>query len=190
MRTAVKRAMIAVIGDGHLPESDRRIHLAYECGKLLVDRGFRIVTGGLGGVMRAASWGATSSAHYQPGDVIGVLPGHNPEDANEYVDIVVATGFDVARNLVVANADAVIAIGGGAGTLSEIAIAWQLHRLIVGLRVDGWSGELADRRVDARIRYPDIVDDRVYGADGPEDAVRHIWERLPLYQRRHRGVRG
>jgi hypothetical protein len=139
--------------------------------------------------MRAASEGAHSSASYASGAVIGILPGHDPCAANEFVDIAIPTGLDVARNCIVANSDAVVAIGGGAGTLSEIAMAWQLHRLIVALRVPGWSGELADRPIDHRERYPDIRDDRVYGAEDAAGAIELVKEWLPRYTRRHRQVK-
>ena len=85
--------------------------------------------------------------------------------------------------------DAVVAIGGGAGTLSEIAFAWIYKRLIVALEVPGWSSELANRRIDQRIRYPDIADDRVYGANSAEEAVAIIVKHLPAYAARHRGFR-
>jgi uncharacterized protein (TIGR00725 family) len=184
-----RRPIVAVVGNARLPEGDLRFQLALACGRLLVDAGCRVLTGGLGGVMHAACAGARSSIRYQQGDTIGLLPGHDPDAANEHVDIPLATGLDAARNLVVANSDAVIVIGGGAGTLSEIAFAWQMHRLIIGLRVAGWSGELADRRVDDRIRYADLADDRVYGADDAEQAVELVIRWLPEYSRRHRGVR-
>lgn len=180
--------LIAVIGDGCIVEPDQRIELARACGQSLIDAGYRLVTGGLGGIMRAASQGARASRSYAPGCIIGLLPGHDPSDANEYVDTPIATGLDVGRNLIVANADALIAIGGGAGTLSELAVGWQLHRLLVGLRVAGWSGELADRRIDERIRYPAIPEDRVFGASTATEAVALITRWLPHYQRRHRGV--
>ncbi|MBM3853942.1 MAG: acyl-CoA synthetase, partial [Verrucomicrobia bacterium] len=96
-------------------------------GRLLVDHGCRVVTGGLGGIMAAAMEGARQSTKYREGDTIAVLPGHDPAEAAESADIVLATGMSLGRNIVVANADGLIAIGGGAGTLSEIALAWQLR---------------------------------------------------------------
>lgn len=180
--------LVAVVGDARLEPGDRRQQLARLVGRNLIDAGFRVLTGGLGGVMEAASAGAHESANYVPGAVVGLLPGRDPEAANPYVDVVIPTGLDLARNTIVANADAVIAIGGGSGTLSEIAIAWQLHRLIVALRVDGWSGELADRRIDRRVRYTELPEDRVYGAETADDAVDLVVKLLPAYRRRHRGV--
>jgi uncharacterized protein (TIGR00725 family) len=183
-----RKPIVAVVGDARLPSGAPLLLVARYCGRRLVDAGYRVLTGGLGGVMRAASEGARSSPSYSSGAVIGLLPGNDPGAANEFVDIAIPTGLDIARNCLVANSDALIAIGGGAGTLSEIAMAWQLHRLIIGIRGSGWSGELADRRIDHRTRYPDISDDRVYGADSAEEAVGLIRELLPRYSRRHRGV--
>ncbi len=187
-KQAERMAIIAVIGDGGVVEPDPRLTVAQACGQAIIDHGYRLITGGLGGIMRAASQGGRASSGYMPGSIIGMLPGHDPGDANEYVDTPIATGLDVGRNLIVANADAIIAIGGGAGTLSELALGWQLHRLLIALRVFGWSGELADRRIDDRVRYPMIPDDRVYGASTAEEAITLIDRWLPHYQRRHRGV--
>jgi uncharacterized protein (TIGR00725 family) len=92
------------------------------------------VTGGLGGVMAAASRGARAAR----GTVVALLPGADPAAANPDADVVVATGLGQARNvLVVRSADAVIAVGGSWGTLSEVAIARRLGRPVVWLR--GWD---------------------------------------------------
>ena len=120
--------------------------------------------------MEAACRGARASLHYQPGDTVAVLPGHDPADANPFADVVIPSGLDHVRNSIVAHADAVSAIGGGAGTMSEICLAWIYKRLIVALRVEGWSGKIADQRVDERVRYPNEQDDRVF-LDGLEHVV-------------------
>jgi len=180
-----RRRLVAVIGDANVPPGSPKDLLAEEVGRLLVDTGFRVLTGGLGGVMEAACRGARSSSHYQPGDTVAVLPGHDPADANPFVDVVIASGLDHVRNSIVAHADAVIAIGGGAGTMSEICLAWIYKRLIVALRVDGWSGKLADQRVDERVRYPDEPEDRVFGASTAREAVGRLQERVARYTRTH-----
>ncbi|HOU54488.1 MAG TPA: TIGR00725 family protein [Myxococcota bacterium] len=178
--------LIAVAGDaGAEPESPEG-RLAFEVGRRLVDAGHRLLTGGLGGVMEAACRGARSSAAWREGLVLGILPGHAPDAANPFVDIALPTGLDIARNVLVAHADALIAIGGGAGTLSEMALAWQMQRLVIAWRGGGWSGRLADRPVDGRIRYPEIPEDRVYGFDSAEEAVA-ILQRL---ESRYRGSWG
>jgi uncharacterized protein (TIGR00725 family) len=184
-----RRALVAVIGDAGIAPGSPTYVLAEELGERVIDSGFRLLTGGLGGVMEAASRGAHRSAAYHDGDVVGLLPGRDPDDANEFVDIAIPTGLDHARNSVVALADAVIAVGGGAGTLSEMAHAWIERRLIIAMRCDGWSGELADRKIDERLRYPEIPDDRVYGAETPQEATGLLKRLAPQYIRRHRGVR-
>jgi uncharacterized protein (TIGR00725 family) len=173
--------IVAVVGDGTVPEPSPLYVLAERLGEALVDAGFRVLTGGLGGIMEAASRGAARSSAHGPASVIALLPGHDPGDANPHVDVALATGLGHARNPVVAHADAVIAVGGGAGTLSEIAFAWIHRRLVIAFRVSGWSGRLAGTRVDDRIRFPTIPDDQVFGVDTPEEAVDVLRARLTRY---------
>lgn len=180
--------LIAVVGSGSLPDGDLRRELAERIGRMIVDEGYRLLTGGLGGVMEAAARGARAAESYREGAIVAVLPGTDPAEGGDLADIVLPSGLDVGRNLLLAHADAIVAVGGGAGTLTEIALAWAMFRLIIALRVDGWSGELADRRIDDRIRYADIPDDAVRGADD-ENAVAQLlrlW--MPRYTRRHHGV--
>jgi uncharacterized protein (TIGR00725 family) len=184
-----RRPLVAVIGDARVEPGSAKDLLAEEVGRLLVDAGYRVLTGGLGGVMESACRGARSSTRYAPGDTVGVLPGHDPGDANEFVDVVIASGLDHVRNSIVAHADAVVAIGGGAGTMSEICLAWIYKRLIVALRVEGWSGRVADARIDERVRYPNEADDRVFGAGSAAEVVGVLQERLGRYVAQHRGVR-
>jgi uncharacterized protein (TIGR00725 family) len=181
--------IIAVIGDSRVQPGDERDRFAESIGRLIVDRGWRVQTGGLGGVMEAACRGARSSSRWTHGSTIGLLPGWDVADANPFVDVPIPTGLDHGRNLLVVQADAVVAIGGGAGTLSELALAWMLFRLVIAKRGEGWSGRLADQRVDDRVRYPAVADDRVYGVAAPEEAIALIERLLPAYGRRHNGVR-
>jgi uncharacterized protein (TIGR00725 family) len=183
-----EKKLIAVIGDANLRVASEKYILAEKIGRSLIDNGYRLVTGGLGGVMEAASKGAQSSLNYKHGDIIGILPGNDPSEANIYVDICLPTGLDLARNIIVANADAVIAIGGGAGTLAEMANAWALNRLIIAYRVEGWGGKLADQRIDLRSRYPDIPDDRVYGVTSDAEAI-ELLKNLSRYSKRHKKVK-
>jgi uncharacterized protein (TIGR00725 family) len=129
----VRATQISVIGSGGEWESQ-----AEEVGRLLAERGCTVVTGGGGEVMAAAARGAKQAG----GRTIGILPGESPQEANEWIDHAVATGTGHARNLAVAaSGDAVIAIGGSWGTLSEIALARRLGRPTVvldpGLSVEG-----------------------------------------------------
>ena len=93
-----------------------------------------LVTGGLTGVMEAAAKGA----HAAGGLTIGILPTFSPNDANPYIDLPIVTGLGEARNIIlVRTADVLIAVGGGYGTLSEIAFALRLHKPVIGL--DTWN---------------------------------------------------
>ncbi len=167
----MRRPLVAVVGSGALEPSDPRGPLAEQLGRALVDAGYRVLCGGRRGVMEAAARGARSAAGATGADVIGILPGHDPDDANPFVDVVLPTGLGPLRNGLVAHADAVVAIGGGAGTLSEMALAWVLDRPILAFRVDGWSGTLADTRIDSRVRFSVRPDDRVYGVASASEAV-------------------
>jgi len=184
-----RRPLVAVIGDAGVQPGSPKYVLAQELGQLLVDAGFRVMTGGLGGVMEASCRGARSSSRYKSGDTVGVLPGHDPATANPFVDVAIATGLDHVRNSIVSHADAVIAVGGGAGTMSEICLAWVHKRLIVALRVEGWSGKIADQRIDERVRYPNEPDDRVIGAASAADAVRAVVERIERFSGQHASIR-
>jgi len=106
---------------------------AYEVGKLIASRGGVLLTGGLGGVMEEASRGAKEAG----GLVVGILPSYEHSHANPFVDIIIPTGLNRARNVVVAaSGNAVIAINGSYGTLSEIALALNIGRPVIGLLLD------------------------------------------------------
>ncbi|HEV2317515.1 MAG TPA: acyl-CoA synthetase [Thermoplasmata archaeon] len=184
----MNRPIVSVVGDRNLPESDPLSGLAEELGRALVGAGYAVATGGLGSLAAHIASGARSSEEYREGRLIAVLPGFDPAAAECKADIVLATGLDHARNFIVANSDAVVALGGGAGTLSEIGFAWALHRLVIAYRVNGWSGKVADTKIDERIRYPDIPEDRVYGVDTAFEVLALLSKFLPLYQRRHQRI--
>jgi uncharacterized protein (TIGR00725 family) len=179
---SVRPVVIAVVGDAALAADDPKASLAERFGTLVADEGWRLLTGGLGGVMEAASRGARASLRCGPGGVIGLLPGTDSGSANPFVDVAIATGLGHGRNIIVAQADAVVAVGGGAGTMAEIAFAWMYRRLILAFRVDGWSGRVADTRIDERVRYPGIADDRVFGVSHAHEAVSLIKARLSSYK--------
>jgi uncharacterized protein (TIGR00725 family) len=171
-----RRALVAVIGDAGVREGAAAYDMARDVGRLVIDAGYRLVTGGLGGVMEAACRGAHESSAYREGDTIGFLPSAGPDEANPWVDIAIATDLGSARNVLVARSNAVIAIGGGAGTLSEIAFAWMHRRLVVALTLEGWSGELAGRTLDHRAHG-----ERVYEATNAEAALEVVRRVLPSY---------
>ena len=157
-RLTARPAFVAVIGDGDPsgPEAQRILDWAEEVGQLLARAGATVVTGGLAGVMEAASRGAAAAG----GRTVGVLPGADPDASNRYIQIPIATGLGVARNLVVVTAaDAVVAIGGRHGTLSEIALALRMGRHVVAL--SSWRVE-----TDQRLGGP-----RIHRARDPHEAA-------------------
>jgi uncharacterized protein (TIGR00725 family) len=123
-----KKKFIAVIGSGDCSPQEAR--LAEDTGREIARHGAVLVCGGLGGVMAAACRGATLAG----GLTIGILPGDSRRSANPYVQIPIVTNLGEARNvIVVKTAQAVIAIGGGYGTLSEIGHALKNNIPVVGL---------------------------------------------------------
>jgi len=123
-----KKVRIGVIGGGS-PEAEA-LEIAFEVGKLIAEKGAILVCGGLGGVMEAASQGAKKAG----GMTVGILPGNNPDQANPYIDIPIATNMGHSRNSLVAlNSDVLIAIDGQYGTLSEIAFGCIYEKKIIGL---------------------------------------------------------
>ena len=119
---------IAVSGGG---AADAEVGaVAEEVGRELARRGAIVVTGGLGGAMEAACRGAKGAG----GTTVGILPSGDRADANPWVDVAIATGLGEARNAVVVRAaDALVAVAGEFGTLSEIALALRLGKPVVGL---------------------------------------------------------
>ena len=127
-----RELLISVIGSSEC--SDEEARLAEEVGRELAKRGAILVCGGLEGVMEAACKGAAA----QGGTTVGILPGDSAKDANRYVKIPIVTGMGYGRNVIVAKSgQAVIAIGGSYGTLSEIAYALQNDVPVIGLNT--WS---------------------------------------------------
>jgi len=120
---------------------------AEEVGRLIARKGANLVCGGLGGVMEAASRGAKSEG----GLTVGILPHDNSKEANQYIDFSVATGLGIGRNVIIARtADALIAVGGEYGTLSEIAFALQMGKPVVGIKTWNIKGVVsAENAVDA-----------------------------------------
>ena len=143
--------IIAVIGDSSCSPEEAK--LAEAVGELLAQQGVTVVCGGLGGVMEAVCRGAKSKG----GLTVGILPGQDSSTANPWVDVPVATGIGEARNVVVIkSAQAVIAIGGSYGTLSEIAYALKNGIPVVGLNT--WSLSRNGREDDSIIRVQSAVE--------------------------------
>lgn len=129
---------LAVIGSGRVEQGSELAQLAAEVGRRLAEAGVTVICGGLGGVMEAVSRGAAEAG----GTVVGILPTSELGDANRYCTHVVATGAGHGRNLaVVSSGEAIIAVGGEWGTLSEIGFARALERPVVALRSWKLEGE-------------------------------------------------
>ncbi len=124
-----------IIGICGSSEVDRKAAArAEKVGRLVAENGWALVCGGLGGVMEAACRGAKDAG----GLTVGILPGASSLEANPYVDVPVVTGVGHARNLfIVYTAGAVIALPGGAGTMSEVALSLKTETPVVGF--DAWG---------------------------------------------------
>lgn len=159
--------MVAVCGPNEAtPEEERH---AEALGAALAARGCTVVCGGRGGVMAAVCRGAKRAG----GTTIGILPGYDRRAANPWVDYAICTGMGEARNaIVVATADVVIAVGGGLGTLSEIALALKLGKRVVSL--GSWrleAGRLARQDAAHRYHHARTVDEAVASALGSDERV-------------------
>jgi uncharacterized protein (TIGR00725 family) len=147
------RAYVAVVGAGNASAEEEAV--AEAVGRGLAEGGAILVCGGLGGVMEAACRGAKAAG----GTTVGILPGDRREDANQHVDIALATGLGEMRNgLIVRAVEALVAVGGEFGTLSEIALALKARKPVVG--IGGWELVRAGEPVEAIAR-----------AASPEEAV-------------------
>ncbi|AEH45016.1 Conserved hypothetical protein CHP00730 [Thermodesulfatator indicus DSM 15286] len=146
---------IAIFGAGIC--DDEIYQLAYEVGRLLAPKAI-VYTGGLGGVMEAASKGALEAG----GLTVGILPGNRAQDANPYVLVPIITSMGEARNMIlVKTAEVAIAISGSYGTLSEIALALKAWKPVIGLKT-----------------WPNI--EGVTYVDTPEEAVAQAFEALKV----------
>ena len=136
-----RRLVVAVIGAGDAPAAVCK--LAHEVGREIARRGAVLINGGLGGVMESAAAGAREEG----GHTIGIIPGYDRRAANRHIEFAIATGIGEARNaVIVASADAVIAMRGEGGTLAEIGFALKLRKPIVAL--DSWSEIAGLNRAD------------------------------------------
>jgi hypothetical protein len=145
-RPADRPLQAAVIGDANPPPEVAQA--AEQLGRRLARLGITVITGGLGGVMEAVSRGARQAG----GLVVGIVPSSRLEEANPWCTVVLPTGLGHARNVLTALAgDLVIALGGGAGTLSEICFAWIHGRpILLWEGSGGWTDRLEGAPLDSR----------------------------------------
>jgi uncharacterized protein (TIGR00725 family) len=165
-----KKYQILVIGhdeEGCTPDHEK---MAYETGNEIAKSGAVLITGGLGGVMKAASHGA----HDAGGLAIGIIPQNDASLANEFCDVVIPTGMGHARDFLTAlSADGVIVIGGGSGTLTEVCASYVHKKPIAALKK---SGDVAAKYADQYLDHRNHV--KIVGVDSPKEAVKYILEQI------------
>lgn len=157
--------MVSVVGSGSaLPPEVAA--LAEGLGQALAGAGYGIVCGGLKGVMEAVARGARKVASRAP--VVGLLPGYDVGDGNQYLDVVLPTGMGHARNALVASAgEALICVGGATGALSEVALARKIGRPVLAFPATGGTAAVVARALE-----------QVVPVATPEEAVRKLKEML------------
>ena len=176
------KQQISIIGSREL--SQRSLDLVESLACELISSGYRTVTGGLGSLQKSVHKGAKASPHSSDCDTIVLLPGFDPEPAIGHADVIIPTGLDAYRNAMVANSEAVIAVGGGAGTLSEMAFAWQFNRPVFAVGDEGWAHRLAGMTLDHR-REAQIID---CSESSAIDIVKQISSEIGAGHSRHIGI--
>lgn len=143
---------IGIIGPNNKMCSKELYDFGVQLGKQIATNDRTIVCGGLGGFMEAVCKGVKQSPDTFNGQTIGILPDEKADSANPFIDIAIPTGTGISRNIIIIRtADIIIAAGGGAGTLSEIAFAWQLEKKVFCVTLfEGWAKELAGKNLDNR----------------------------------------
>ena len=143
---------IGIIGPNNNVCSKELYDFGVQIGQQIATKDRTIICGGHGGFMEAVCKGVKQTEYTFSGKTVGILPDVVAETANEYIDIAIPTGLGIARNIIIVRAsDIIIAGGGGAGTLSEIAFAWQIGKKVLCIELfDGWAKELAGRNLDIR----------------------------------------
>jgi len=163
-----KKRQILVIGNNTNGCTPKHEKLAYEIGVEIAKSDSVLITGGLGGVMAAASRGA----HDANGLTVGIIPQDDASMANSFCDIVIPTGMGLARDFLNAlTADGVIIVGGGSVTLSEVCAAYMYKKPMVAIRNIKSSVE---PYIDGFIDHRENI--KIIGADTPQDAVKKILE--------------
>lgn len=146
----LKKIFVGLIGPGEDKCTNEIFEFGLKLGRYLIDNEYFIVCGGKGGFMEAVCKGAHGSMKYSFGSTIGIIPEDDKKFSNRYVDTVIPTGSGVSRNVQIINSsDILIAVGGGSGTLSEIAFAWQkAKRVLCHSEFSGWAQRLAGIDID------------------------------------------
>ena len=163
-----RKRQILVIGNNDNGCTEEHQKIAYDVGVEIARSGSVLITGGLGGVMNAASLGA----HDAGGTTVGIIPQDDASAANPYCDIVIPTGMGLTRDFLNAlSADGIVIVGGGSGTLSEICAAYMHKKPMVAVRnLEGTVTQFIDGYLDHRKNV------KIIGVDTPKEAVNKILE--------------
>ncbi|MGB0430991.1 MAG: TIGR00725 family protein [Bacteroidia bacterium] len=142
---------IGIIGSNSACCNDELYNFAYELGLYLSDKGVTVINGGMNGTMEAVAKGIRKGKN-KTSTVVGVLPESSLQKGNKYLDIKIPTGIGFARNtVIILSSDILIALGGGAGTLSELSYAWQYGKTVYCYEgAEGWSKDLIGKDLDKR----------------------------------------
>lgn len=167
-----KKRQILVIGhntNGCTPEHEK---VAYDVGVEIAKSDSVLITGGLGGIMTAASHGAKDAN----GLTVGIIPQADASEANEFCDIVIPTGMGFTRDFLNAlSADGVIIVGGGSGTLSEVCASYMSKKPMVAIR--NLNGPVA-QYIDGYLDHRENV--KIIGVDNAQEAVKVILELISI----------
>ena len=155
---SMNKIQILVIGYNSDHCTQRASKIAYEVGEEVALLGAVLITGGLGGVMEAASRGAKDRG----GLVVGIIPQEEKSYANAYCDVVIATGLGYSRNFLTAySGDAVIVVGGGVGTAIEAMVAYQKRKPIIAISGSGGTADkIAGKHLDDR-KLVEVIEEKV-----------------------------
>ena len=165
-----RKIQITIIGNNENGTTPELVKIAYETGMEIAKSGAILITGGLDGVMKAASHGAKDAG----GTSVGIIPQNDASFANEYCDIVIPTGLGLARDFLTAlSGDGVIIIGGGSGTLSETCAAYMHKKPIVAIKT---SGGVAEKYADQYLDHRKNV--MIIGVNTPKEAVKTILDKI------------
>lgn len=165
-----KKSQILIIGHNESGTTPEVAKIAYDTGMEVAKSGAVLITGGLGGVMKAACHGAKDAG----GLTVGIIPQDDSSFANEYCDIVIPSGMGLARDFLNAlSADGVIIIGGGSGTLSETCASYMYKKPIVAIKN---SGGIAEKYSDQYLDHRKSV--LIQGVSSPQEAVKTILAKI------------
>lgn len=173
----MKKLQVGVIGTAGWEEypknkpNEKAYRLAYQIGKLIANRNAILICGGKGGIMEEACRGAKENK----GVTVGIISGNKRNKSNKYVDVEVVSGITNSGEdaIIISMCDGIIAIGGGSGTLQEIALAYRNKKPVVAItNIMGWANKVADSYLDER----KII--KIQKASSPNEAIDLLFKKI------------